>query len=327
MVQEQKYEREGIQKDKRKIKSFIKFFLIPGWRDPEFTAKEEKIERIKSKRRLFRRFLVPLTLIGFILIIFCVILAIYAPWLTTYPLQEVTMPYYPPGETPFEPPTAEHPLGTTLFGYDILARIIWGARTTLSMALVPVLIAQGGGLIIGTISAYFGGWVDYIIMRFVDLMYSFPMLILVLIIAPMLGTDLMTVLAIYGLLFIPFYIRFMRSTVLQVKQMVYVEAAKTGGARKFKVMFKHVVPNAIAPMIIRFFGGMARTVLGIAGLAFLGLVDQTTANWGTDINWAQTQFTAFMAAVYPGIFIGLATIGFMLIGDGLRDALDPRLHI
>ena len=312
---------------KERIKKYLKFFLIPGWRDPDITAKEYEIEKIKSKRRFFRRFLKPLTLLGIGLFIFCLVLAVYAPWLTKFPLQEITMPYYPPNPVPFAPPSDEHILGTTKYGYDILARLIWGARFTLSIAVLPTLIAQGGGLIIGTISAYFGKAVDYIIMRIVDIIYSFPMLVLVLVLVPMLGTDLMTTLTVYGVLFIPFYTRFMRSSVLQVKQMVYIKAAKTSGAKKFKIMFRHIVPNALAPMIIRFFGGMARTVLGIAGLAFLGLGDTSIVNWGTDINWAQGQFTAFMAAIWPGIFIGLSTIGFMLIGDGMRDALDPRLHI
>ena len=310
-----------------KIKKYLKFLLIPGWRDPDISAQEYEIEKIKSKRRLFRRFLTPLTIIGMIMIIFCIVLSVFAPWLTAIPLQDVTLPNYPEGVYPFEPPSPEHPLGTTFYGYDILARIIWGARTTLSMALVPVIIAQIGGLVFGTISAYFGGWVDSLIMRVVDLMFVFPMMILVIVIAPMLGTDLLTTLTLYGILFISFYTRFMRSTVLQVKQMVYVQAAKTGGAKKFKIMFRHIVPNALSPMIIRFFGGMARTILGIAGLAWLGLVDTSVANWGSDINLAQEQFTAFMAAVWPGFFIGIATIGFMLLGDGMRDALDPRLHI
>ncbi|MHA1239156.1 MAG: ABC transporter permease [Promethearchaeota archaeon] len=330
MIHEKEIEIKDIkvkQNRKSMIKKYLKFLLIPGWRDPDISAQEYEIEKIKSKRRLFRRFLTPLTIIGIIMVLFCVVLGVFAPFLTTIPLQEVTLPYYPSGVLPFEPPSPEHPLGTTFYGYDILARIIWGARTTLSMALVPVIIAQVGGLVFGTISAYFGGWVDSVIMRIVDLMYVFPMMILVIVIAPMLGTDLFTTLTLYGLLFIPFYTRFMRSTVLQVKQMVYVKAAKTGGAKKFKIMFKHIVPNALSPMIIRFFGGIARTILGIASLAWLGLVDQTVANWGTDINWAQEQFTAFMAAVWPGFFIGIATIGFMLLGDGMRDALDPRLHI
>lgn len=318
---------EPLPKRKKKITRLLKFYLIPGWRDPKFSAREQEIEKIKSKRRLFRRLITPLTLIGFIMILVIVIMGVFAPWFTIYPLQEVTMPYYPSEGVPFAPPSLEHPLGTTKYGYDLLARIIWGARTTLIMSLIPVCIAIGGGIILGTISAYFGGMVDYIMMRFVDLMYSFPMLILVIILVPILGQDLMTTLIIYGILYIPYNIRFMRSLVLQVKQMVYIKAAKTGGALKFKVMFKHIVPNAISPMIISFFGGAALTVLGLAGLAFIGLGDPTVANWGIDINWARASFSTFTAALWPGLFIGIAAIGYMLIGDGLRDALDPRLHI
>ena len=313
---------------KKKWKRLLKFYLIPGWRDPEFSTFENEVEKIKSKRRLFRRLLKPLTIIGFLMLLFIVILAVYGPWFTEIPLQDIRMPYYPPEGIPFSDPTPEHPFGTTKYGYDVYARIMWGARTTIGMAFIPVIIAMGGGLILGTISAYFGGTLDYFMMRFVDLMYSFPMLILVIILVPMLGRDLMTTIIVYGLLYIPYNIRFMRSLVLQVKQLVFVRAAKTGGALKFKIMFKHVVPNAISPMIIGFFGGAAGTVLGLAGLAFLGLGDPTVASWGIDINWARDRlFTALWAAIWPGIFIGLTAVGFMLIGDGLRDALDPRLHI
>ncbi|MHA1729524.1 MAG: ABC transporter permease [Promethearchaeota archaeon] len=328
MTQELKTERNfDSQNLKKNIRKYIKFFLIPGWRLSKFTDQEYEIDKIKSKRRLFRRFLTPLTIIGFVLILFCLFIGVYAPWLTVYPLQEITMPYYPAYPKPFRAPSPEHLLGTTKYGYDVLARIIWGGRTTILMAIFPVMISQGGGIIIGTISAYFGKTVDNVIMRIVDITYAFPQLVLVLIIAPMLGSDLGSTLTVFGLLGIPFYTRFMRSTVLQVREMAYIKAAKTGGAQKFKIMFKHIVPNAIPPMIIRYFGGMARTILGIAALAFLGLGDESVANWGTDINWAQSQVTAFHAALWPGLFIGVATIGFMLIGDGMRDALDPRLHI
>ncbi|MFW9823648.1 MAG: ABC transporter permease [Candidatus Thorarchaeota archaeon] len=312
---------------KQKIFRFLRFYLIPGWRDPEFTLLEYEIEKIKSKRRMFRRLLRPLTIIGIIMILFILGLAIYCPWLTSYRLDELVIPYVPPGETPFELPSPEHPLGTTKYGYDILARLIWGGRTTILMALVPVTIAIGGGLILGTISAYFGGTVDYLMMRFVDLMYAFPNLILVIIIVPILGQQLLTSLVIYGILFIPYNIRFMRSLVLQVKQLEFIQAAKSGGAQKFKVMFKHIIPNAISPMIIAFFGGAAIAVLGLAGLSFIGLGDPTIANWGTDINWARATFSNFNAAFWPGLLIGIAAIGFMLIGDGLRDALDPRLKL
>ncbi|MFX1328008.1 MAG: ABC transporter permease [Promethearchaeota archaeon] len=312
---------------KKKFFRLLKFFLIPGWRDPEFSNQEYQIEKIKSKRRLFRRLLKPLTISGFLMLLFVSILAVYAPWLSKITLHEIVVPNYPVGGIPFDDPSAEHPLGTTKFGYDILARIIWGARTTLLMALIPTVIAVGGGMILGTISAYFGGVIDYIMMRFVDLMYAFPTLVLVVILVPILGQALLSSLIIFGILFIPYNIRFMRSLVLQVKQLEFVSAAITGGAKKFKLMFKHIIPNAISPMVISFFGGAAIAVLGLAGLAFIGFGDPTVASWGTDINWARYSFTNANAAIWPGIFIGIASIGFMIVGDGLRDALDPRLKL
>lgn len=312
---------------KEKLSRLLKFYLIPGRRDPEFSAIEYEIDKIKSKRKLFRRMLTPLTITGFCMILFIAFLAVFAPWLTEYTLHEITPPYYP-GEDAFLSPSPEHPLGTTKFGYDLLARLIWGARTTLQTAAFPVIISIGGGVILGTISAYFGGWVDTLMMRFCDVMFSIPMLIIIIIIAPLIGRDIYTTLFIYGLLFIPVNIRFMRSLVLQVKQNTYVKAAITGGANKFRVMFTHIWPNAISPIIISFAGGMGLTVLGLAGLSFIGLGDPTIADWGTDINFARGVIIfAPGAALWPGLFIGIAAIGFVLIGDGLRDALDPRLHI
>jgi len=260
--------REAESPRESKFKRLLKFYLLPGWRDDEFSKQEYEIERIKSKRRLFRRFLTPLTIAGLLMLLFLIILAVYSPWLTIYKLQEVTLPYIPPGGDPFSLPSAVHPLGTTKYGYDILARIIWGARTTLTIAIFPVAISIGIGSILGTISAYAGGPIDYVIMRFVDLMYSIPMLILVIILVPIMGQDILTTLILFGILYIPYNIRFMRALVLQVKELIYVRAAKTSGALKFRVMFKHIVPNAISPIIISFFGGAAFSILGLAGLAF-----------------------------------------------------------
>ncbi|MHA1375905.1 MAG: ABC transporter permease [Promethearchaeota archaeon] len=318
---------EAETQSKKKYKRLLKFYLIPGWRDDQFTNQEYEIEKIKSKRKLFRRLLTPLTIFGLLMLLFLALLAVYAPWLTEYKLQEITLPFLPKGGKPFSPPSALHPLGTTEYGYDILARIIWGARTTLFIGLFPVTISIGVGTILGTISAYFGGPIDYVIMRFVDLMYSIPMLILVIILIPIMGQDLLTSLILFGILYIPYNIRFMRSLVLQVKQLIYVRAARTSGALKFRVMFKHIIPNAISPIIINFFGGAAFSILGMAGLAFIGMGDPNVASWGIDINWARGSFTTFIAAFWPGLFLGISTIAFMLIGDGLRDAIDPRLHI
>ncbi|MHA2400925.1 MAG: ABC transporter permease [Promethearchaeota archaeon] len=307
---------------------WLKFYLTPGWRDPEFSVIEYKTEKIKSKRRKFRRLLTPLTVIGIIMILFIVVCAVFAPWLTQYTLKDVTYPTIIPGGVQFAPPSPNHPLGTTEYAYDLLGRLLWGARTVLTMGFLPVLIAVIGGTIIGTISAYFGGIVDAIIMRTCDLIFAFPNLLLVILILPMLGYELIYIMLIFGLLGIPQYVRLMRSSVLQTKQNMYVEAAYAGGADNFKVMFKHIVPNAIAPILIAFFGLIGTAILGFSSIAFLGMSqEERIADWGTDIFYAKGQFDAPWAAIWPGVFIAIAVFGFMLLGDGIRDALDPRINL
>lgn len=318
---------ETPNKKRKNIKRLLKFYLIPGWRDPEFTARQNQIEMIKSKRRLFRRIITPLTLTGLAMVLFIIILAVYAPWFTPFTINELAVPYLPDDSLPFEDPSPAHPLGTTKFAFDLLGRLIWGARTAMTAAMFPVFISVTGGIILGTISAYFGGRVDTIIMRIVDFMYSLPTLILVIIITPMVGGKLINILLIWGLLYIPVNTRFVRSLVLQVKQNVFVRAAITGGADKIKVMFKHVFPNVISPILISLFGSMGFSVLGFASIAFLGMGDQTVTDWGTDILYSRARMTAIGPAFWPGLLIGLTAIGFILLGDGLRDALDPKLTI
>ena len=311
---------------KNKFSRLIKFYLIPGWREPEFEASEFEIGKIKSKRKLFRRLLTPLTIAGIVMILFIAFLGMYAPWLTPFTVDNLTPPDFLP-ETPYTPPSSAHPLGTTKYGFDILGRIIWGARTAMTAAALPVVIGTLGGLAVGTMSAYFGGKIDSIIMRICDFWFSFPTLILVIIVAPLIGNSLYNILILFGLLGIPGSTRWVRALVLQVKQNVYVEAAITSGAEKFKVMFKHILPNAMSPIIIGFFGGMGVAILGFVSIAFLGLGDEQFADWGTDINYGRGHWGAYYAVFWPGLFIAITAIGFMLIGDGLRDALDPRLHI
>ncbi|MHA2287591.1 MAG: ABC transporter permease [Promethearchaeota archaeon] len=304
----------------------IRFFLIPGWRDSEFTAREYEIEKIKSKRRLFRRLLTPLTIGGLCLIIFIVFLAIYAPWLTPYTLEGVTDGGIS-GINPWLLPSEQHPFGTTAFGYDVFGRIIWGARTAIVFGFIAIAIATGGGIVVGTIAGYYGGWVDSILMRIVDFVIVFPASVIVILLVQLSDEQsLLTILMIYGAFAITGYSRLMRASVLQVKQEVYIEAARTGGAKNFKIMFKHVFANAISPIIIRFFGGVGLAILAFSGIAFLGFGDQQLPDWGTDINYARARLSAIHAAIWPGLFILIAVLGFMLVGDGLRDALDPRLQ-
>ena len=317
--------KEITSSQKGKLIRWIKFLLIPGWRDPEFTKVEDEIGKIKSKRRFFRRLLTPLTITGIVILLIITFLAVYAPWLTPHLLNEITFPFLAGPE--FESPSLEHPLGTTKNGYDILARLIWGSRTTLTLSITTILIAAAGGVVLGIISAYFGGRVDSVIMRITDVILVFPTLIIVILLVDVLGNSLQNILYIFGIFGIPGYARFMRSTVLQIKQNVYIEAAEAGGAQKFKIMFRHIFPNAISPLIVSFFGAIGAAILGFAGLAFLGLGDQTVADWGTDINYATDNPSGLWVSFWPGIFIGITVLGFMLVGDGLRDALDPRLKM
>jgi len=319
-----------LTKNKKITKStvirHIKFFLIPGWRDPEFGSREYEIEKIKSKRRFFRRLLTPLTIMGISFILFIVFLAIYAPWLTIFTQKMITDGGIS-GETPFAPPSTLHPLGNTQFGYDILARLIWGARTAIQFGFISISISVAGGVVLGTITGFLGGRVDAIIMRIIDFLMIFPTTIIIILITQISeDQSLFNMLIIFGLFGITGFTRLMRASVLQVKQELYIEAAVTGGARRLKIMLKHIMPNAISPIVIRFFGGVGFAVLAFAGIAFLGFGDSTLADWGTDINYARSRLSAIHASFWPGVLIIITILGFMLLGDGLRDALDPRLQ-
>ena len=265
----------------------------------------------------------PLTIIGFSLILFIAFLAVFPNWLTPYSIYDLNVR---PMGVDFAPPSVEHPLGTTKLGWDVLGRLIWGARTSLTAGLVAITVSVSFGTFIGVISAYLGGIVDSIIMRIFDLIIAFPNLVLLLVIVQLIEPTLFNILLVFGILGIPGYARLVRATVLQVKENLYVEAAITSGADKFRTMFSHILPNALSPIIISVFGALGATILGISGLAFLGISDAEMIDWGSDINVARTRFFSNPSiSLWPGLFIGVTVLGFMLIGDGMRDALDPRL--
>ncbi|TFG25905.1 MAG: ABC transporter permease [Promethearchaeota archaeon] len=318
--------KENKDPKKNNFVRYLKFFLIPGWRDSIFTEREYEIEKIKSKRRFFRRLLKPLTFIGISLILFIVFLAIYAPWIAKYTLEYVidVSKAIDVGE-PYTLPSEAHPWGTTAYAFDLFSRIIWGARTAITFGIFTIIFASVGGVIVGTISGYYGGKVDWIIMRIVDFSLAFPTLVIVILFTEMISRDLITILVIFGLFAIPSYSRLMRASVLETKQQLYIEAAKTSGARNFKIMFKHIFSNSISPIIIRFFGGVGVAIIGFAGIAFLGFGDASIPDWGTDINYGRGHLSMIHTTFFPGLFILIAVLGFMLLGDGLRDALDPRL--
>ena len=304
----------------------LKFLIIPGWRDSGFSQKEYEIDKIKSKRKFFRRLIKPLTLIGIGLITLIVFLAIYAPWIAKYTIEYVT-DYSKAIDVgvPYTLPSPSHPWGTTRYAYDLFSRIVWGSRTAITFGFLTIILATLGGIFVGTVSGYYGGKVDAIIMRIVDFSLAFPTLVIVIIFTEMISRELIVILLVFGLFAIPGYSRLMRASVLATKERLYIEAAKTSGARNFKIMFTHIFANAISPIIIRFFGGIGAAILAFAGIAFLGFGDATLPDWGTDINYGRGHMTMIHTTLFPGLFILIAVLGFMLLGDGLRDALDPRL--
>ncbi len=311
---------------KENIIRSLKFLFIPCRRDPRLSQKEYEIEKTKSKRKFFRRLVKPLTLIGISLIIFIIFLAVYAPWIATYTLETVTdVSKAIDFGIPYTLPSPLHPWGTTANAYDLFSRIIWGSRTVIIFGFLTIIFATVGGIFVGTISGYYGGKVDAIIMRIVDFSLAFPTLVIVILFTEMISRDLITILLVFGMFAIPSYSRLMRASVLTTKQLLYIEAARTSGARNFKIMFKHIFANAISPIIIRFFGGIGAAILGFAGIAFLGFGDASLPDWGTDIKYGIGHMSMIHTTLFPGIFILIAVLGFMLFGDGLRDALDPRL--
>jgi len=302
----------------------IKFLVIPGSRLEELTLKEIEYEKTVSKRKFIRRLKSTLTFLGIGIIFVIVSFAVHAPWISPYDYEYVTAIH--PELINYGPPIPGHPLGLTQYGRDVLARMIWGARASLVIALPSIIVSVSFGIAFGMIAGYFGSWIDSLIMRICDIFLAFPGLILVMIIVAIFGKRIEFIMLAYGFLGIPYYSRLIRGSVLQARELPYVEAAKVAGAGRWRIMFKHILPNTIQPVLISFTFDIGGIILSLAGLGFLGYSDPSMVEWGNDISRAKGRLpTAPWASFWPGVMILFAVLGFMLVGDGLRDALDPRL--
>lgn len=224
-------------------------------------------------------------------------------------------------------PSMDHLLGMDEFGRDILMRLLWGARYSLFMSLLSIGMALIVGGALGAIAGYYGGVIDNVIMRIMDILLSMPSMLLALTVVAALGTSTFNVVVAVGVSFIPSFARVLRSSVLQVKQNEYVEAAKAIGANDFRIITKFVVPNSLAPIIVQGTLGVANAILTIASLSFVGLgVQAPTPEWGAMLSNARSYMReSWHITVIPGIAIMLAILSLNLMGDGLRDALDPKL--
>ncbi|MHA2325957.1 MAG: ABC transporter permease [Promethearchaeota archaeon] len=261
----------------------IKFLLLPGSRIEELDIREIELEKTISKRNLIKRLKNPLTIVGISIILFIVTLAVFPYWISPQTFREAMAPH----AGSWNPPSPEHPLGQTAMGGDVLSRLIWGARTSLTIALPAISISVIGGVIIGVISAYYGGWRDSLIMRICDIFLAFPGLILCLVFIAIYGPYIEMILLIYGFLGIPFYARLIRGNVLLARDLPYIEAARASGAGNWRIMFKHILPNVIQPIIISFTFNLGTVILGLAGLSFLGVNQSILIEWGNDINIAR----------------------------------------
>jgi len=219
-------------------------------------------------------------------------------------------------------------LGTDVLGRCVLSRIIYGARVSLSAAIVAVGIAMLLGIALGVVSGYYGGWVDAALMRIVDIMFAFPALLLAIAIVAVIGRGLDKAMIAIGIVYTPQMARIMRSSVLYIREMEYIEAQKAIGSSNWRIIIHHVIPNSMAPVIVYGTLMMASAILDCAALGFLGLGAQPpTPEWGAMLakSYQYIVARAWWAATFPGLAILFTVLGFNLVGDGLRDALDPRL--
>jgi len=326
----QDYKTEQEEKTKKKflngtfnwIITHLKFLFIPGYVSEDLMERQFEYEKTKSQRKFITRFKSVLTLVGLFIMFVIISFVIFAPWLSPYSRYWLVTPQY----GAFDPPSPEHLLGTGNQGFDVLGRIIWGARTSLTVALPALFISMLGGVVIGTLAAFYGGGVDSILMRAVDIMLAFPGIILILVFITIWGRQLEYFILAYGILGVAGYSRLIRGSVLQAKNLPYIDAARVSGASNIRIMFRHILPNAFQPVIVAFTFDIGGIILSLAGLSFLGFADESLIEWGYDIATSRVEFyTAPWAAIWPGFMIMMTVLAFMLVGDGLRDALDPRM--
>lgn len=263
----------------------------------------------------------PIAMAGLVIVALYVGVALFAPWLAPH------SPYAQNLSRSFAPLSAEHPMGCDEFGRDILSRVIFGARTSLIIQVFSVFLALVAGVVLGAAGGYLGGWLDELIMRFMDVLLAFPGILLALAIVAVLGPDLPNLIFAIGVYSVPQFARITRGSVITVKQNEYVTAARAIGESHLSIVMRYVLPNSVSPIIIQTTLRMATVLLTAAGLGFLGLgVQPPEPEWGTMLSTARMYLrSAPLVAVFPGVSIMIVVLGFNFFGDGLQDALNPRL--
>jgi len=275
--------------------------------------------RFASFWKTFRR--ERIAVVGVTLLLLVLFVGLSAPFITPYEPSAMNL------SEVYLPPSTRHWLGTDGVGRDLLSRVMWGARTSLTVATIGMLVSTSIGIALGAISGYFRG-LDKLIMRFTDIVLSFPSFFLLIVASALLDVrDLFSIALIIGCIGWTGMARLVRAEFLSIRELYYVEAARAIGAPTSRIIVLHILPNCMAPVLVSATLGLARYILYEAAISFVGLGDPTAISWGTIMGRGQEVMrTAWWVTVFPGLFIFITVLGFNLCGDGLRDTLDPRMH-
>lgn len=261
-------------------------------------------------------------MVGLYVIVLIIFISLLAPLISPYDPETINL------GASLQPPSLKHWLGTDKLGRDILSRIIYGSRVSLMVGIVAVGISGIIGVVLGALAGYFGKWVDNLIMRLVDILLSFPSILLAITLVAVLGASLFNVMLAIGMVGWVSYARIVRGEFLSLKNQEFVLSARTSGAGFVRIIFRHMLPNSMAPIIVMATLGMAGAIITESSLSFLGLgVQPPTPSWGQMLSDGRTIMRqAWWVSTFPGIAIMITVLAFNLLGDGLRDAMDPKLR-
>jgi peptide/nickel transport system permease protein len=284
---------------------------------PKSSGEQEKLRHLFWKR--FRKN--GLALVGALIVIFLFIIALMAPVISPYDPGQINI------KRVLQEPTAKHIFGTDSLGRDVLSRMIWGSRISLLVGFVAVGIATLIGIFLGALAGYYGRWVDNLIMRFVDIMLCFPTFFLILAVIALLEPNIWNIMIIIGITGWMGVARLVRAEFLSLKERDFTVAEKALGAKDFRIIFRHILPNAMAPILVSATLGVAGAILTESALSFLGIgVQPPTPSWGNILTAGKDNIEiAWWLSLYPGLAILMTVLGYNLLGEGIRDAIDPRL--
>lgn len=262
-----------------------------------------------------------MAVVGGLIVLFYILIAILAPFLSSYDPYEIDL------VNKLQAPSSDHWMGTDDKGRDLFTRLLYGARISLLVGFVSVLIGAFFGIILGLLAGYYGKWIDTIISRVIDVLLAFPGILLALAIVSALGPSLFNVIISVAIFSVPLFARIARGSTLSVKKLEYIDAIRSLGANDFIIIVKHIFPNILSPLIVQVTLRLATAILSAAGLSFLGVGAQPPMpEWGAMLsNGRDFLFNAPHIALFPGLAIATLVLGFNMFGDGLRDALDPRM--